>query len=62
MPGASEEDSHNVEDCGLTPDEATAVSTGWRNNMAAVGKAVLARGGFAVPYFQVRLTAAAATA
>lgn len=50
--GTSEEDPNNVEDCGLTPAEAEAVATGWRANSAAVGKAVLAKGGFAVPFFQ----------
>ena len=50
--GASEEDPNNVEDCGLTPAEAEAVAAGWRANSAAVGKAVLAKGGFAVPFFQ----------
>jgi hypothetical protein len=49
--GASEEDPHNIEDCGLTPTEAAAVSKGWRENTAAVGKAVLQKGGFAVPFF-----------
>ena len=49
--GASEEDTHNIEDCGLSPAEAQAVADGWKANTAAVGKAVLKRGGFAVPYF-----------
>lgn len=49
--GASEEDPNNVQDCGLSPSDAAAVSNGWKANTAAVGKAVLSRGGFAVPYF-----------
>ena len=28
--GASEEDGHNIEDCGLSPDEALAVEGGWK--------------------------------
>jgi hypothetical protein len=50
--GASEEDPYNIEDCGLTPTEAAAVSKGWQENTAAVGKAVLQKGGFAVPFFE----------
>eukprot|EP01047_Picozoa_sp_COSAG01_P062814 COSAG01_NODE_8051_length_2940_cov_1.546287_3_plen_256_part_00 len=50
--GASEEDPYNIEDCGLSPSEAEAVSQGWRANTKAVGQAVLAKGGFAVPFFQ----------
>jgi len=49
--GASEEDSHNIQDCGLSEAEAAAVAEGWKENTAAVGKAVLAKGGFPYPYF-----------
>ena len=49
--GASEEDPHNVEDCGLSESEKQAVADGWKVNTAAVGQAVLAKGGFAVPFF-----------
>ena len=49
--GASEMDVHNVEDAGLTPAEQQDMAAAWRVNTAAVGEAVLAKGGFAVPYF-----------
>ena len=38
---------------GLTPSEAAAVGKGWQENTAAVGKSVLQKGGFAVPFFEV---------
>eukprot|EP01043_Picozoa_sp_COSAG02_P006485 COSAG02_NODE_185_length_30442_cov_59.370168_12_plen_79_part_00 len=44
-------DLHNVEDTGLTPAEQEDMQDAWRVNTAAVGEAVLAKGGFAVPYF-----------
>jgi len=49
--GASEMDLHNIEDTGLTPTEQKNMQDAWRVNTAAVGEAVLAKGGFAVPYF-----------
>lgn len=50
--GATEEDPYNVEDCGLSREEVQAVSDGWAANAEAVGKHVLAKGGFAMPYFE----------
>ena len=44
-------DLHNIEDTGLTPTEQKNMQDAWRVNTAAVGEAVLAKGGFAVPYF-----------
>ena len=44
-------DVHNVEDAGLTPAEQKDMQSAWAVNSAAVGEAVLAKGGFAVPYF-----------
>eukprot|EP01051_Picozoa_sp_SAG22_P026950 SAG22_NODE_8777_length_630_cov_1.725047_1_plen_190_part_01 len=44
-------DLHNVEDAGLTPAEQQDMQDAWRVNTAAVGEAVLKKGGFAVPYF-----------
>jgi|EP01043_Picozoa_sp_COSAG02_P046941 hypothetical protein len=44
-------DLHNVEDTGLTLAEQEDMQNAWRVNTAAVGEAVLAKGGFAVPYF-----------
>ena len=44
-------DNHNIQDCGLSVAEAAAVAEGWKENTAAVDKAVLAKGGFPYPYF-----------
>eukprot|EP01052_Picozoa_sp_SAG31_P033563 SAG31_NODE_3812_length_3860_cov_1.918107_2_plen_111_part_00 len=49
--GASEMDVYNVEDAGLSPEEQADMQAAWRVNTAAVGEAVLKKGGFAVPYF-----------
>ena len=49
--GASEMDIHNLEDTGLTPAEHEDMHAAWQVNTAAVGERVLAKGGFAVPYF-----------
>ena len=47
----SEMDIHNLEDTGLTQAEHEDMHAAWQVNTAAVGERVLAKGGFAVPYF-----------
>ena len=44
-------DIHNLEDTGLTQAEHEDMHAAWQVNTAAVGERVLAKGGFAVPYF-----------
>ena len=44
-------DIHNLEDTGLTQAEHEDMHAAWHVNTAAVGERVLAKGGFAVPYF-----------
>ena len=47
MAGVSEEDPHNVEDCGLEGAEAAKVSAGYLANYNAAFASIVAKGGFA---------------
>lgn len=45
--GPTEEDSHSVEDMGLTPMDVKAIQDGWILSMKAAQQAALDKGGFA---------------
>jgi hypothetical protein len=49
--GATEEEYHCTEDMGLVQADTTAITDAWRANMAAVGAAIVAGGGFAWQQF-----------
>ena len=52
LEGASEEDSHHIEDPGLSLADVKSMVASWRENQAAVVNAVARKGGLLVNYFQ----------
>eukprot|EP00054_Salpingoeca_dolichothecata_P010503 m.58577 g.58577 ORF g.58577 m.58577 type:complete len:407 (-) comp19026_c0_seq2:20-1240(-) len=52
--GPTEEDSHAVEDCGLTPEDVEAITNGWQQTTVEAQAAILKAGGFPYQYFNCK--------